>query len=126
MKKVDICIYQGEDFVFQFDALEDNNYDAIDISLYTGKMQVRRLPRSRVIEIEITDGLDLGSDGVITVTLDNSETKILDWPSGFYDVRLTSPSSDVSFPYSGIVVVIPSITLDISDFNNDFNSDFGI
>lgn len=126
MKKVDICIYQGEDFVFQFDALQDSNFDAIDISAYVGQMQVRRLPRSRTIELDITDGLTLGSDGVITVNLDNSETKILQWPYGFYDVKLTSPSSDVSFPYFGMISVTPSVTVDISDFNNDFNDDFGI
>ncbi|NIR94207.1 MAG: hypothetical protein GWO08_11210 [Gammaproteobacteria bacterium] len=127
MKKVDICIYQGEDFVYNFDALLDSNLDPIDISAYTAKMQMRRTPRAKIIELEIdeTNNVTLGTDGVISISIPCGVNRHFDWTGGRFDIRLTDTSGDVSFPYYGAVLIQPAVTLNDPDFNNDFNCDFG-
>lgn len=57
------------------------------------------------------ESVDIDSNGVIAITMTNSETLSLD-PSivYYYRIRLESISGEVSFPYEGTFRVMPTIT----------------
>ncbi len=127
MKKVDLCVLQGEDFEYKFDAILDSNLDPVDISTYSANLQIRRRPKSNDKLLELTDQdlISLGTDGVISIEIPCGANQHFDWHSGFYDLRLTDPSSVVSFPFIGNVAIVPTVTANSTDFNNDFSCDFG-
>jgi hypothetical protein len=114
--KEDLLIYQGETFEHTFPSIGD-----VDLtSGYEAKIQFRFNPLDSVILAQFTDGdgLTLNADGTIDLRIEASETIDFVWPQATYDVRLTEiSSSEVEFPYVGIVTVEPSITKDAGSFN---------
>ena len=107
--KQDLHIDQGETFEFAFTRLEDECFVPDDLSLHTAKIEARLHPRDPDVEFEITD-ITLGSDGIITIKMTSAETDLLVEANYYYDVQLTAPGGDISYPYNGMIIILHSIT----------------
>lgn len=107
--KQDLEIYQGEDFEFEFPPIWDSACDPVDLSLYTAEIEARLHPSDPEVAFTITD-ITLDVYGFITIEMEDTETELLEDPSYYYDVKLESPSGDISYPYAGIIFVVPNVT----------------
>lgn len=100
-----ICIHQGETFIFSFDSLGQ------DLTGFFAKIQFRENVKSQADSIlsEITN-ITLDVDGIISIRIESPETYNFLWSSGVYDVLLVSNSGGVSKPYYGSVSISGSVT----------------
>jgi hypothetical protein len=113
--KLDLLIYQGETFEFTFDSIGE-----IDLtSGYEAKVQFRFNPLDPIILAQFTDGdgLTLNADGTVSLRIEASETIDFVWEQATYDLRLTEvATTEVTYPFVGIVKVQPSITKEQGSF----------
>lgn len=72
---------------------------------YTGKMQVRPDPLSATI---LASGTVTISGATVTGTIAAADTTT--WSSGFYDIKITSPTNTVEYIARGQIKLEPSIT----------------
>jgi hypothetical protein len=107
--KQDLHIDQGETFEFVFARLEDECYVPDDLSSHTAKIEARLHPKDPDVEFEITD-ITLGSDGLITIKMTSAETDLLHAANYYYDVQLTAPGGDISYPYGGMIFINHTVT----------------
>jgi hypothetical protein len=108
----DFIIYQGQDFSRTF-TIKDSNGDAIDISGYDARLQVRenKSSSSSVLSLTVGDGLSItGASGQVTVSLTATETAALDYNGGVYDLELVDGSDVVTRILEGSATLDKEVT----------------
>ena len=96
----DLFIYRGETFEESFPPL------GFDLTGYLAKIQFRANVK-RIADVVLHDvtSISLGDDGTISIRVEAAESSGFDFEKAAYDVALTAPSGDISFPFSGLVVM---------------------
>lgn len=92
----DIIIEQGA--TFEFTVYVKKNGVILDISGYTGSMQIRNKPADEtgsIILATATVSIIDGPNGLIMATIPAVTTQEYDWKQGVYDVEIQSPAGTV-------------------------------
>jgi hypothetical protein len=99
-QRQDLRIYKGETFAFDFPALNK------DLTGYSSKIQFKpNVKRIEDVVLHEVTSISLGSDGVIGMRVEAAESSLFDFELGVYDIALTDLVGDISFPFSGLVVI---------------------
>ena len=100
-----IAIYSGNDFEIII-TVNDSAGDPVDFTGATGAAQIRDLTGTLIDSFTVVTG---GNDGLITLTLSDTQTAAID--PGFYksDVKITD-SGDVTTYIILVIQVVESIT----------------
>ena len=100
--EIPLTVEQGADFSCAFPAAVDASGNPIDISGYTASMKVRSSPYGSganpgAVLLTLSDGsgLTLGSNGVPTVAVTNSQSVVLPYGRAWWDLLLTDGSGNV-------------------------------
>lgn len=107
----DLYVYQGEDW--KFSAVLDENGVLVDLSGYTGKMEVREAPGSPVLLTLATSGsgIVLDNSGQIALSMDHSQTAAFEISQAQYDLKIRETSSSSITPvFSGKLFIRRQIT----------------
>jgi hypothetical protein len=106
-----ITIYQGSTFRLEV-GWEDSDGEAIDMTGYEGRAQVRSSARSSAISLEFTVEVDPEADLPISVTATDEETADLSLPAsqGAWDLEVESAGGDVHRLLYGKVTLVPEVT----------------
>lgn len=110
-----INIDQGSTHAFSV-TYKDADGNPIDLSSYTGVLQVREKYTSTSANILLSspsNGVVFGgSDGTVTVTFSPSHTQVLEnvKRAYVYDLEITSPASVVTRLIEGAFVLFPEVT----------------
>jgi hypothetical protein len=105
--KANIIIDQGTTFSTSV-YLTDDNGDAIDLTGYTGRSQMRKhytSSNSQSFTVSLNSSL-----GIVTLSLSSSQTANLVAGRYVYDVEIINSSNVVSRIVEGIVTVTPEVT----------------
>jgi hypothetical protein len=105
--KANIIIDQGTTFSTSI-YLTDDNGDAIDLTGYTGRSQMRKhytSSNSQSFTVSLNSSL-----GIVTLSLSSSQTANLVAGRYVYDVEIINSSNVVSRIVEGIVTVTPEVT----------------
>jgi hypothetical protein len=105
--KANIIIDQGTTFSTSIN-LTDDNGDAIDLTGYTGRAQMRKHYTSSNAQ-SFTVSLQ-SSNGTVTLSLTETQTANLTAGRYVYDVEVVSGANVVSRIVEGIVTVTPEVT----------------
>lgn len=107
--KANLVIDQGSDFETELYLL-DQNKDSVDLSGFTANAQIRRWYTSASPAAEFTTSINT-TNGILTLSLTNSQTSNLVHGRYVYDVELVNSSANVvSRIVEGIVTVTPQVT----------------
>lgn len=113
--ELDICIKQGETFSQVLYYEDGTPLAPVNISGYTGKLQIRHREGSKAVLLTLTNGsgLTLGADGSITIAISATNTSSLQTSDNMaiYDLKLTSGSGVVSRIFQGKVIISPQVTV---------------
>lgn len=112
-----IVIDQRADWILYVDLFYVNG-DPVDLTGYSGKMQVRKTPSDEAVIVEISsDGVDPGIvfDPVVLnrvkLKIPHAVTKLLTAPNeGVYDLLLTSPSNIIARVLEGPACISAGVT----------------
>jgi hypothetical protein len=113
---VDLTIYQGATFKKSWKIVETGTTEAIDLSGYTARMQVREKIKSPEFYLELTT-----ANGGITITVGEEDTTIdlyidaettagITAARGVYDLEIIDTSGEVFRLMQGKVTVSPEVT----------------
>ncbi len=105
--KANIIIDQGTTFSTSIN-LTDDNGDAIDLTGYTGRAQMRKHYTSSNSQ-SFTVSLQ-SSNGIVTLSLTETQTANLTAGRYVYDVEIVSGANVVSRIVEGFVTVTPEVT----------------
>jgi DUF4097 and DUF4098 domain-containing protein YvlB len=105
--KANIIIDQGTTFSTSIN-LTDDNGDAIDLTGYTGRAQMRKHYTSSNAQ-SFTVSLQ-SSNGIVTLSLTETQTANLTAGRYVYDVEVVSGANVVSRIVEGFVTVTPEVT----------------
>ena len=108
-KNLDIYIDQGSDFTATFPPVTDNSGNAIDLTGYTAVCQIRR-SYATAFAVQMTVDNSEFSDGIITISLVNSETGGLTPTRYVYDVVITDTNGLVTKIFEGLATVNPGVS----------------
>jgi hypothetical protein len=108
-KILDIYIDQGSDFTATFPPVTDNSGNAVDLTGYTAVCQIRR-SYATVYAVPMNVDNSEFSDGIITITLPNSETCGLTPTRYVYDVIITDTDGLVTKVFEGLATVNPGVS----------------
>jgi len=103
--KANIIVDQGTTFTTQI-LLTDENGDALNLTNFTGKSQIRKWYTSN----SNTDFTVVLANGVITLMLSANTTGNLVSGRYVYDVIVTDPSSVTTRVVEGILTVTPMVS----------------
>lgn len=90
---LNIVVEQG--ITFELAVRVKKNGAVLDISGYSGQMQIRNKPASETGSVVLGTGIFSvidGPNGLCMVTIPESETANYSWTSGIYDFYIQSPS----------------------------------
>lgn len=92
---------------------KDANNNAVDITNYTARMQIRKTYNSDTAMVNLTTengGISLtnAANGVLSVNITPAQTAALS--NGFYDLEIESPTGVVSRLIQGSVMVSKEVT----------------
>jgi hypothetical protein len=105
--KVNLLIDQGSTFESTID-LTDDEGNLVNLTGYSGAGQIRKhYTSSNATNLTVSLG---GANGTVTMRLTANATANLVAGRYVYDVELTSPSSDITRIFEGIVTVTPQVT----------------
>ena len=105
--KANLIIDQGADYETSIN-LTDNDGNIISLSGYTANSQIRKTYSS---SNAVAFGLHVDqANGVITLSLTDSQTANIVAGRYLYDVVVTSPANTTSRIVEGIVTVTPRVT----------------
>lgn len=111
--KSDIAIEQGATFRLDI-SFVDSDGEAIDLTGYTARMQVRETYEATTVVLEATtaNGYIIvdGPNGIVSVRIPPSATEALAVAPGVYDVEVESSSGEVDRLVQGTVSVSPEVT----------------
>jgi len=83
----------------------------MDLTGYSGRMQIRETMTSPDAALDITDAdFTFDSTGHIRIEVDDARTTALTITSGVYDLEIVSPDSFVTRLLEGKVKVSPNVT----------------
>lgn len=104
----EIVIEQGATFNTTLN-VSDTNGDAINLYAYTANSQMRK---SYYSSSAVTIGASVTgvANGEITLAITAANTANISAGRYVFDVKITSPSSEVSRVVEGIATVLPSVT----------------
>jgi hypothetical protein len=109
----DILIEQGATFQKTF-TWKDSNEDAVDLTGYTARMQIRRKKSSTTAEHSATTengGITLGDElGTVAVEIPAADTADFDFTKGVYDIELIASDGVVTRLVEGGVEVSKEVT----------------
>lgn len=115
--KINLVINQGATFRQKFTWQDGVKKRPINLTDFVARMQVRASIESEVILLELGTtegaftGITLGGAlGTVSLYLSATETSVLTWAKGVYDLELTSPANEVFRLVGGSVVVSPEVT----------------
>jgi hypothetical protein len=108
-KIIDIYIDQGSDFTATFPPATDNSGNAIDLTGYTVVCQIRR-SYATVFAVQMNVDNSEFSDGIVTITLPNSETGGLSPTRYVYDVTIQDTDGLVTKVFEGLATVNPGVS----------------
>lgn len=107
---IDIYIDQGSDFTATFLPVTDLAGHVIDLTNYTVVCQIRR-SYATVFAVELVVNSTRFSEGIITITLPNTQTAGLVSTRWVYDVTIQDPINNlVSRVFEGLATVNPSVS----------------
>lgn len=106
----DILIEQGATYQQEF-IWKDSAGVPVDLSTYSGRMQIRQLKTEAVLLNLIEgSGITLGSDGSINIFASATITSALPVVSGRYDLELESSGGIVTRLLQGDVTISAEVT----------------
>jgi hypothetical protein len=108
-KVIDIYIDQGSDFTATFPPVTDNSGNAVDLTGYTVVCQIRR-SYATVYAVQMNIDNSEFSDGLITITLPNTETGGLTPTRYVYDVTIRDSGGLVTKVFEGLATVNPGVS----------------
>lgn len=104
--RVNLIVDQGTTFRTTI-TLNDEDGSPLDLTSYTAAGQIRKhYTSSNFTEF----GIDLSSEGVVTLNLDANTTAELSAGRYVYDVEMTNANGAVTRIVEGIVTVTPQVT----------------
>ena len=103
----DIVIRLGVTFRLDIN-VDDSNGDALDVSAYTGAMQVRASRDSATVLA--TGTVTTSSTGLVRVEISSATTGGYDWTSGVYDVIITDASNVSTCIVEGYASTLQPVT----------------
>lgn len=103
-----LTIDQGSTFTVDID-VKDSDGDALDLSGYTVKGQMRKTYTSSSA-VTFTSSVANESGGVVNISLTSAETNALKAGRYVYDVEITSSTSVVTRIVEGQIEVTPGVT----------------
>ena len=82
-----------------------------DLTLYTGKLQIRDKPDGTVL-IEFVTGtnMTLSDQGVVEIVADIATTSAQTWKTGVWDLLLTAPGDEAERIFGGTAKVTVGVT----------------
>ena len=94
----DMDVYQGEDWECAMTYTDDSGV-AVDLSGYTGKMEIREKPGGSImITLASGSGITLNASGEIGLELTHAQTAALDSTQARYDLKLMHTSGSTITP----------------------------
>jgi hypothetical protein len=107
-------IYAGDDDSFIFEYMEDDGVTPIDITGYTGQMQMRTKSSNPTASYDQVATVD-GPNGKLTFPINDVQSSALNTDnkrtvSYVFDVEIVSPSGDKTTIIGGSVNVCPQVT----------------
>lgn len=105
---IEIYIDQGATFTKTF-TVKDSSGDVVDLTGYTGSAQIRKTTSSTdytAFTVTFTDR----TNGLVTISLTNTQTSALEGTTYYYDVELTDGSNTVYRLSQGYAYVQPEVT----------------
>ncbi len=113
---LDLYIEQGATYA-QPIVWKDSNGDAVDLTGYTARMQVRKTISATAVIIELTTEngrITLGGDnGTITLEITAEDTAALEQFAGVYDLELEASNGFVTRLLEGQVTVSKEVTREV-------------
>lgn len=107
--KANIIIDQGSDFSTTI-TVTDSGGDVVDLTGYTARGQIRKhYTSSTAVDFDISFGVPR-SEGVVTLSLSNANTTVMEPGRYVYDAELVSASGIISRLVEGIATVTPEVT----------------
>ena len=83
----------------------------VNLTGYTASMQIRPFPLSTTVYYDATNDIVLTPLlGIITLTIDATDTETFTWWQGVYDLLMTSAGGQVTRLLQGPVVISPGVT----------------
>lgn len=111
--KLNLTIEQGATFRKKL-TWQSSTGVPIDITGYTGRMQIRQQLKDAAPLIELTDvngGIVItGASGEIDLFIDDADTSTFVFQKGVYDLELEAPGGDVTRLVEGSVTVSLEVT----------------
>lgn len=104
----ELVIEQGATFNTTLN-VSDTNGDAINLYAYTANSQMRKSYYSSTA-ITIGSNITGTANGEITLAITAANTANISAGRYVFDVKITSPSQEVSRVVEGIATVLPSVT----------------
>ena len=129
LAEIDLLITQGADNTYAFAySLDDGTGPVpVDLAGWSARMQIRRKVGGAIWhELTGTNGITLGADGSITVSIPHTVTENPAWDAysklidgepqalGVYDLELIDPTGTVTRFLQGAVTVSPDVTREAS------------
>lgn len=111
---LNMTIYQGATFYKRF-TWKENRRDPIDITGYTFRMQVRPSTDSTEVIEEFSSAtgefyLEDAANGVFVLEIPHTETKLMDFDRGVYDIECTYFNGKVGRIMQGEICLSRGIT----------------
>lgn len=111
--KYNFLIEQGSHFNYTL-SVSDDTGDVIDLSGYTGKMQIKSdiTASSSLLELSTTGNYMsiTGAQGLISLSVPNTVTSTLDFDTAVYDLIITSGTGVVTRLVEGSVNLSTQVT----------------
>lgn len=107
----DLYIDQGSDFLAQMPPVTNTAGTVVDLTTYTAACQMRRSYGS-IYAINVTATITDPTEGIITLSMLNSETQGLSPLRYVYDVTIISASDPpiITKVFDGLIIVNPGVT----------------
>lgn len=109
-----LVIEQGVTFRFSFRLKEKTSGNPLDLSGYTGRMQIRPKAGSTTVIADLTTengGISInGSEGRISIYITDEETATYAFTSARYDLEIVSAGGEVVRVFKGSVKLDPEVT----------------
>lgn len=114
MVERNLSIRQGNTFSLRIEMRDKATQTAIDLSDATAKMQLRPVPQSSDVVLELStenNRIVLGGvDGTVTLLVDAETTALLPITKGVYDLEIHYAGGVVKTILFGAWVIVPEVT----------------
>ena len=103
-----IFIDQGTDYEVTID-VTDTSDNIIDLNGYSASAQIRKTYSSSSVSVAFTTSIS-ASNGQVTLSLNDTQTKALEAGRYVYDLNITSPGGVTTRVVEGQAVVTPGVS----------------